>query len=100
MEKDIKSPISSEETTNKTTPPVPSRLLEPADSSNSGNDVAREQWRNTRDLLQKALSDWDQSEKTAEQDLVQSTGDQKMEKERLEALLGLLKEKMDELSED
>ncbi len=98
MDKDTKTPNITEETTktqrSKTT------LGRLPDSGDSVTDSAREQWGNTRDLLQKALSDWDCSEKVAQQNLADSMADQNAQKQRLENLLGLLKEKIDELSED
>lgn len=80
MKNETKPPSSIEETTN--------------------SDHSKEQWKNTRDLLQKALSDWDQSEKLADENQVAASDDQKIQKDRLEKLLDQLKEQLNDLSKE
>lgn len=99
MDKEIKSTTLAEDVTPKTANESSKTTKRIPDAGDTVTDLAREQWRNTRDLLQKALCEWDHSEKVVEENIQDTVADQKAQKQRLENLLCLLKDKIDELSE-
>lgn len=69
------------------------------DDSSGKSDMTQEnRWKETRDLLKQALCDWESSGMVAAKEAALSREQETEEKERLEKLMHLLKEKMDELS--